>query len=99
MRIPPTRGFDSKCFVERLCQTSNDEERRLTKAPTTAFAPRLKQLSKLGFADDFYAEFFRLIEFASRFGAGEDVVGLFAYAAGDVTTKRFDFLRCFFARH
>lgn len=58
-----------------------------------------QDFSKLGFVDDFYAQFFCLIELATGFGAGEDVIGFLAHAAGDVAAERFDFFRCFLARH
>ena len=59
----------------------------------------LRHFSKLGFVDDLYAEFFGLVELAAWFGAGENVIGFFAYAACDVTAERFDFFSGFFARH
>ncbi len=42
---------------------------------------------------------FALSNLLPGFGAGEDVIGFFAYAAGDVTAERFDFFGGFFARH
>ena len=44
------------------------------------------------------AEFLCFIEFAAWLGAGEDVIGFLAHAAGDVPAERFDFFGCFFAR-
>jgi hypothetical protein len=60
---------------------------------------RLQHLLENGFVDDVYTEFLCFVEFAARLRAGEDVVGFFAHAAGDVTAERFDFFRGFFARH
>ena len=40
-----------------------------TSISTRRTATRLQHFPKIGFVDDFYAEFFRLVEFATRLRA------------------------------
>src|SRR5436190_1166331 len=49
--------------------------------------------------DDPNAKLFRFIKLAPWFGAGEDVIGFLAHAAGDVAAERFNFFGGFLARH
>src|SRR6266705_2886845 len=85
-RMEP-RGCQRHRRAARESESSGANESNALQVLSRGTATRLQHFSKRCFVDNFYAEFFCLIEFATRFGTGEYVIGFLAHAAGDVAAE------------